>query len=45
MSWPGIGLGEPSRLYFPMRGPMIIATASAVSPPTECTTPEPAKSQ
>ena len=44
MSCPMIGLAEPSRLYLPMRGPTIKHTASAVSPPTECTTPEPAKS-
>src|SRR3989442_5127683 len=44
MSCPMIGLAEPSRLNLPMRGPTIRPTASAVSPPTECTTPEPAKS-
>ena len=44
-SWPRIGLLEPSRLYLPMRGPMIIHTASAVIPPTAWTTPDPAKSQ
>ena len=44
MSCPGIALGLPCRVNFPMRGPMIIAIASAVIPPTECTTPEPAKS-
>src|SRR5947209_6421337 len=44
MSCPMIGLAEPSRLNLPMRGPTIRHTASAVSPPTECTTPEPAKS-
>ena len=44
MSCPGIALGLPSRVYLPMRGPMMSATASAVMPPTECTTPEPAKS-
>ena len=42
---PGIALGDPSRLNLPMRGPSCIPTASAVKPPTECTTPEPAKSQ
>ena len=42
---PGIALGVPLRLYFPIRGPMIMESASAVMPPTECTTPEPAKSQ
>src|SRR2546425_7521106 len=45
MSCPMIGLLEPSRLNLPIRGPIIIATASAVSPPTEWTTPDPAKSQ
>src|SRR5713226_8117304 len=45
MSCPMIGLAEPSRLNLPMRGPTIMHTASAVSPPTACTTPEPAKSQ
>ena len=44
MSWPGIAFGVPSRLNLPMRGPMMMAMASAVIPPTECTTPEPAKS-
>src|SRR5881396_2104124 len=45
MSCPGIGFGLPLRLYLPIRGPMIIESASAVMPPTECTTPEPAKSE
>src|SRR5439155_26432145 len=45
MSCPGIGLGLPLRLYLPIRGPMISESASAVMPPTECTTPEPAKSE
>ena len=45
MSWPMIGLLDPSRLNLPMRGPMIKETASAVRPPTACTTPDPAKSQ
>src|ERR1041385_2019253 len=44
MSWPGIGFGLPSRVYLPMRGPTMSAQASAVMPPTECTTPDPAKS-
>ena len=44
MSWPGIAFGLPSRVNFPMRGPMMMAIASAVMPPTACTTPEPAKS-
>jgi len=39
------GLGDPSRLYFPIRAPMIIETARAVRPPIAWTTPEPAKSQ
>ena len=43
-SCPGIAKGLPSRVNFPMRGPMIIESASAVMPPTACTTPEPAKS-
>ena len=45
MSWPMIALAEPSRLNLPMRGPIIMATARAVIPPTACTTPDPAKSQ
>src|SRR5262249_28441107 len=45
MSWPGIAFGEPSRLYLPIRGPMIMLHARALSPPTACTTPDPAKSQ
>src|SRR6266849_2723905 len=44
-SWPMIGLLEPSRLNLPIRGPIIMQTAKAVIPPTECTTPDPAKSQ
>ncbi len=44
MLWPGIGFAEPSLLYLPMRGPSTIAPASAVTPPTMCTTDEPAKS-
>src|SRR6267378_3072450 len=39
-----IRTAEMSRLNLPMRGPTIRHTASAVRPPTECTTPEPAKS-
>ncbi len=42
--WPGIVLAEPSLLYLPIRGPRTIAPASAHQPPTEWTTPEPAKS-
>src|SRR3954464_11247633 len=45
MSCPMIAFGEPSRLYLPMRGPMIKAIANAVIPPTACTTPDPAKAQ
>src|SRR6267142_1571391 len=44
MLWPGIGFAEPSLLYLPMRGPRTMAPASAVTPPTMCTTEEPAKS-
>src|SRR5580765_6683522 len=44
MSCPGMALAWPSRVYLPMRGPRINAQASAVIPPTEWTTPEPAKS-
>ena len=42
--WPGIVLAEPSLLYLPIRGPSTIAPARAHQPPTEWTTPEPAKS-
>ncbi len=45
MSWPGIALAFPSRVYLPMRGPMMMPIARAVSPPTAWTTPEPAKSE
>src|SRR6266850_5969282 len=45
MSCPIMALDLPCRVYLPMRGPTIIAKASALRPPTECTTPEPAKSQ
>src|SRR6185503_4720818 len=45
MSWPIIAFGLPWRVYLPRRGPMIIDMASALKPPTACTTPEPAKSQ
>ena len=41
MSCPMIALLEPSRLNFPIRGPTIKQTASAVIPPTACTTPSP----
>ncbi len=42
--WPRIVLAEPSLLYLPMRGPRTIAPARAHQPPTEWTTPDPAKS-
>src|SRR5258708_2660717 len=35
---------EPSFPYFPMRGPRTIAPARAATPPTICTTEDPAKS-
>ena len=44
MWWPGRVLAVPSALYLPMRGPSTMAPASAATPPTVCTTPEPAKS-
>src|SRR5580765_2733110 len=44
LSWPGFGWGLPSRVSFPMRGPTMGARANAVIPPTEWTTPDPAKS-
>ena len=42
--WPGIGNDFPSGEYFPIRGPSTIAPVKAATPPTKCTTPEPAKS-
>jgi len=45
MSCARMAFDFPVRSYLPIRGPSIIATANAVIPPTECTTPEPAKSQ
>src|SRR5712692_667659 len=42
---PGIGLGVPSLLYWPKRGPSTTAAARPAQPPCECTTPEPAKSR
>ena len=39
-----MGLGTPSGLYLPMRGPSSRMPANAAQPPTECTTVEPAKS-
>ena len=44
MSCAGIAFTLPSRPYLPMRGPIMMPIASAVTPPTECTTPDPAKS-
>ncbi len=44
MLWPGMKFGEPSLLYLPIRAPSTIAPASAIQPPTEWTTPDPAKS-
>ena len=44
MWWPGSVLADPSLLNLPMRGPSTMAPASAATPPTVCTTPEPAKS-
>src|SRR5579884_3128243 len=44
MSWPGMAFDDPSRLYLPILGPMIMAQARADNPPTAWTTPEPAKS-
>ena len=44
ISCPTRALDLPARVYLPMRGPTMMARAKAVSPPTECTTPEPAKS-
>src|SRR5262249_53435730 len=40
----GSGLGVPSGRNLPIRGPRRVAPASAVKPPTMCTTVEPAKS-
>ena len=39
-----MAFGVPSLLNLPMRGPRIMASASAAHPPVACTTPEPAKS-
>ena len=41
---PGMAFGLPCESYLPMRGPMTMAPASAMTPPIACTTPEPAKS-
>src|SRR3979411_2349054 len=45
MSCARMAFDFPVRSYLPIRGPSIIATANAVTPPTGGTTPEPAKSQ
>ena len=44
MLWPGRPRDLPSLVYLPMRGPSTMAPVSAATPPTACTTPEPAKS-
>ena len=44
MWWPGMVLADPSLLNLPMRGPSTMAPARPATPPTACTTPEPAKS-
>ena len=44
MWWPGIATGLPSFVNLPSRGPSTIAPARAATPPTMCTTDEPAKS-
>ena len=44
MWWPGSARGVPSLANLPMRGPSTMAPASAATPPTVWTTPEPAKS-
>src|SRR3954468_5090038 len=44
MSCPMIAFGLPLRVYLPSLGPTISATTSAVNPPEEWTTPDPAKS-
>ena len=44
MLCPGIGLGLPSLLYFPVRGPIIHAATREMTPPVMCTTEDPAKS-
>ena len=44
MWWPGMVLALLSALNLPMRGPSTMAPARAAAAPTECTTPEPAKS-
>ena len=41
---PGSVLELPSSLYLPMRGPSTMAPARPATPPTVCTTPDPAKS-
>src|SRR5665213_162232 len=42
--WPGIVLTVPPGPYLPIRGPITNAPAKAATPPTSCTTEEPAKS-
>ncbi len=44
MWWPGIATGLPFLSNLPSRGPSTIAPARAATPPTMCTTDEPAKS-
>src|SRR4051794_4678915 len=44
MWWPGMARGLPSLPNLPMRGPSTSAPASAATPPTAWTTPDPAKS-
>ena len=44
MLWPGMAFALPSLLYLPMRGPRMIAPASAAQPPREWTAVSPAKS-
>src|SRR3954449_4712541 len=44
ISCPIRALAFPVRVYLPSLGPTMIASANAMRPPTECTTPEPAKS-
>ena len=41
---PAMVRGLPSAPNLPIRGPITIAPVSAATPPTRCTTPEPAKS-
>ncbi|CAB4597765.1 unannotated protein [freshwater metagenome] len=41
---PGMARGLPSLSNLPMRAPITLAPVNAATPPTACTTPEPAKS-